>query len=60
MLHLARQCAGATGLHYLGADVVIDAERGPLVLEVNARPGLQIQNVTGQGLLDVVEAEVVA
>jgi alpha-L-glutamate ligase-like protein len=60
VLHLARQCAGATGLHYLGADVVIDAERGPLVLEVNARPGLQIQNVTGQGLLDVVEAEVVA
>ena len=27
--------------------LVVDRERGPLVLEVNARPGLEIQNVTG-------------
>lgn len=59
-LELSRRCAAATGLHYVGADVVIDVDRGPLVLEVNARPGLQIQNVTGRGLLDIVEAEVVA
>lgn len=54
VLDAARRCAAATGLRYLGADVVIDAERGPLLLEVNARPGLQIQNVTGRGLLDVL------
>ena len=46
----AVRCHDATGLHYLGADIVVDAERGPLILEVNARPGLEIQNVTGAGL----------
>jgi alpha-L-glutamate ligase-like protein len=40
----------ATGLGYGGADVVVDAERGPVVMEVNARPGLEIQNVIGAGL----------
>ncbi|MEV7277313.1 sugar-transfer associated ATP-grasp domain-containing protein [Streptomyces sp. NPDC093111] len=55
VLDAARRCAGATGLRYLGADIVVDADRGPLVLEVNARPGLQIQNVTGRGLMDAVE-----
>jgi alpha-L-glutamate ligase-like protein len=59
VLDLARRCAAVTNLHYLGADVVVDRSRGPLILEVNARPGLQIQNVTGQGLLDVIEAEVI-
>ncbi|AJF63787.1 sugar-transfer associated ATP-grasp domain-containing protein [Streptomyces vietnamensis] len=51
VLDAASRCAAATGLHYLGADIVVDADRGPLILEVNARPGLQIQNVTGQGLM---------
>ena len=37
-------------LGYLGVDVVIDEDLGPLVLEVNAKPGLQVQNVTGVGL----------
>lgn len=57
VLDAARRCAAATGLHYLGADVVVDAEAGPLILEVNARPGLQIQTVTGTGLLAAVLAE---
>lgn len=56
VVEAARRCAAATGLHYLGADVVVDADRGPLLLEVNARPGLQIQNVTGRGLRQVVAA----
>ncbi|MFB0627332.1 sugar-transfer associated ATP-grasp domain-containing protein [Streptomyces sp. AB3(2024)] len=51
VLEAARRCAGATGLRYLGADIVVDACHGPLILEVNARPGLQIQNVTGRGLM---------
>lgn len=58
ILDLASRCAGATGLHYLGADIVLDAARGPLALEVNARPGLQIQNVTGRGLRDLVDLPV--
>jgi alpha-L-glutamate ligase-like protein len=38
-----------TGLGYLGVDMVIDDVRGPLILEMNARPGLNIQiaNCTG-------------
>ena len=38
-----------TGLGYLGVDMVIDSEQGPLILEMNARPGLNIQiaNCTG-------------
>jgi alpha-L-glutamate ligase-like protein len=50
VLEMASRCSGATGLCYVGADIVVDVERGPLVLEVNARPGLQIQNITGRGL----------
>jgi alpha-L-glutamate ligase-like protein len=54
ILSMASRCSGATGLCYVGADIVIDVDRGPLVLEVNARPGLQIQNITGRGLRDAL------
>lgn len=54
VLDAAARCSRATGLRYLGADVVVDADRGPLILEVNARPGLQIQNVTGLGLVGAI------
>jgi alpha-L-glutamate ligase-like protein len=50
VLDAASACADATGLRYLGADIVFDRTRGHLVLEVNARPGLEIQNVQGRGL----------
>jgi alpha-L-glutamate ligase-like protein len=50
VLEMARRCGPATGLGYVGVDVVVDESRGPLVLEVNARPGLEIQNITGVGL----------
>lgn len=55
VLRASSRCGAATGLRYLGADIVVDRDRGPLVLEVNARPGLQIQNVTGRGLLHAVD-----
>ncbi|SIO28011.1 alpha-L-glutamate ligase-like protein [Halodesulfovibrio marinisediminis] len=47
-----------TGLGYLGVDIVLDKDLGPLILELNARPGLAIQvaNKTGlQSRLDSVE-----
>ncbi|MBT9560527.1 MAG: hypothetical protein IV100_31170 [Myxococcales bacterium] len=47
ILDIARRTARAVPLKYLGIDIVVDAVRGPLVLEINARPGLEIQNVTG-------------
>lgn len=39
-----------TGLGYLGVDMVIDRDQGPLILEMNARPGLNIQIANGAGL----------
>jgi hypothetical protein len=45
----ARGC-DVTGLGYLGVDMVIDRQRGPLILEMNARPGLSIQIANGTGL----------
>ena len=39
-----------TGLGYLGADIVLDKERGPMMLEIIARPGLAIQIANGFGL----------
>lgn len=39
-----------TGLGYLGVDMVIDRQRGPLILEMNARPGLSIQMANRTGL----------
>ncbi len=52
ILNAASSCSDATGLGYLGVDMVVDEELGPLVMEVNARPGLQAQNVSGVGLAD--------
>lgn len=46
----ARQCSGALGLGYVGVDLVIDARHGVQVLECNAFPGLEIQNVNAAGL----------
>jgi alpha-L-glutamate ligase-like protein len=55
MLLIAAKAVDMTGLHYLGVDLVIDQERGPLLLELNARPGLQIQIANQAGLLRRLE-----
>jgi alpha-L-glutamate ligase-like protein len=39
-----------SGLGYLGVDMVIDADLGPLILEMNARPGLAIQIANREGI----------
>lgn len=39
-----------TGLGYLGVDLVLDRDRGPMMLELNARPGLSIQVANDAGL----------
>lgn len=44
-----------TGLGYLGADIVLDKFRGPMMLELNARPGLAIQIANNRGLRDILE-----
>ena len=43
VLLLASNAAAASRLGYAGVDMVLDPTRGPMVLEINARPGLSIQ-----------------
>lgn len=51
ILELAVKCQEVTGLGYLGADVVVHPQRGPMILELNAQPGLKIQWCNKAGLL---------
>jgi hypothetical protein len=51
ILESAARCYEVTGLGYLGVDIVIDRTLGPLILEMNARPGLNIQIANATGLL---------
>lgn len=58
LLRLAACCWELTGLGYQGVDLVLDRDLGPLILELNARPGLNIQIANRAGLrhrLDLVE-----
>ncbi|SEK23703.1 alpha-L-glutamate ligase-like protein [Halomonas daqiaonensis] len=60
LLRLAAGCFEMTGLGYLGTDMVLDRDHGPMLLELNARPGLAIQMANGEGLrsrLDLVERQ---
>ena len=56
ILAMSRRVAEAVGLGYIGVDVVVDSEQGPLLLEGNARPGLAIQIANGRGLTPQLEA----
>lgn len=51
ILYLCSKCYEMTDMGYLGADIVIDKKLGPLVLELNARPGLAIQIANDFGAL---------
>lgn len=58
ILEIAARGLEMTGLGYLGADLVLDRARGPLLLELNARPGLAIQLANQDGLrrrLDLID-----
>ena len=44
-----------TGLGYLGADIVLDKQKGPMMLELNARPGLAIQIANSSGLVKAIK-----
>ena len=50
ILTLAVKAQEVSGLGFLGADIAIDRERGPVFLELNARPGLSIQVANLAGL----------
>lgn len=50
VLETAVSCQIAVGLEYVGVDIVLHPEKGPMVLEINSRPGLQIQIANKAGL----------
>lgn len=51
ILKLAILSQDVSKLGYLGADIAIDRVKGPVFMEINARPGLAIQNANQDGLL---------
>jgi alpha-L-glutamate ligase-like protein len=56
LLAMAARCNALSGMDYIGVDFVLDRDRGPLILELNARPGLAIQVANGAGLLPRLQA----
>ncbi|MCR4324460.1 MAG: hypothetical protein NUV69_02110 [Candidatus Curtissbacteria bacterium] len=56
ILEMAVQAQAAIeGLGFAGVDMVVDIKRGPLVLEINSRPGLSIQNANQASLRSRLE-----
>lgn len=51
---LATRCFDLVPLGYMGVDIVIDQAFGPMVLELNARPGLSIQICNKRGIMPAV------
>lgn len=51
ILEMSKRVGKALGLGYIGIDIVMDRDRGPLLLEANARPGLAIQIANACGLV---------
>jgi alpha-L-glutamate ligase-like protein len=50
VIEFSRRVSRAVGLGFVGVDIVIDPEFGPMLLEANARPGLMIQLANARGL----------
>jgi alpha-L-glutamate ligase-like protein len=55
ILELASHCYDMVGLGYLGVDIVLTPDKGPILLELNARPGLGIQIANLAGLVPRLE-----
>ncbi|WP_394147950.1 alpha-L-glutamate ligase-like protein [Shewanella atlantica] len=51
LLHTASKAYEMCEMGYLGTDMVLDKVKGPLLLELNARPGLAIQIANNRGIL---------
>ncbi len=61
LLNMAARSCDLTQLGYQGIDIVLDKARGPLLLELNARPGLNIQIANREGLrhrLELIETHI--
>jgi len=56
LLDIAARSWELTGLAYQGVDIVLDRDQGPMILELNARPGLAIQIANQCGLRHRLES----
>jgi len=56
LLDIAARSWELTGLAYQGIDIVLDRDQGPMILELNARPGLAIQIANRAGLRHRLES----
>ncbi len=54
---IAQTAAATVPLGFVGIDLAIDAQQGPLVFELNARPGLQIQVVNRMPLMQAMREQ---
>lgn len=50
ILEKASEAASCMGMGFVGVDLTLAEGRGVVVLEVNKRPGLEIQNANGAGM----------
>ncbi len=56
ILEMAIKSSIAINSSFTGVDIALDKEKGPLVMEVNARPGLAIQIANKSGLKERLES----
>ncbi len=55
ILEIAILCQQVSGLGYTGVDIALDRDKGPVVFELNARPGLSVQIANLAGIRERVE-----
>ena len=55
ILALGVQVASEVPLKYIGVDIAV-SDTGPTLLEINVRPGIEIQNANGHGMRRVLES----
>ena len=55
IIAISQRVARHFPLNYLGVDIVIDKHHGPLIMEVNVRPGLAIQLANKQGIKKIIK-----
>ena len=54
VIELCEDVAKVIPMGYLGIDIAL-SEKGPVVLEVNARPGIEIQNISNRGMIEKLD-----
>lgn len=57
IMSIAIKTAEHVPLEYLGVDIVIDQHKGPMLIEINARPGIEIQNINELGLFECINMQ---